>query len=43
VAIGFKGRRLDIPKVLNFLVAQLIESCWAKYAVVLLCAPFIFT
>jgi hypothetical protein len=34
-AVGFKGRRLDIPKDLNPLVAQLIESCWAKYVVVL--------
>jgi hypothetical protein len=43
VAIGFKGRRLDIPKDINLIVAQLIESCWAKYAVVSLCTPFIFT
>lgn len=31
-AVGFKGRRLEIPKDLNPLVAALIESCWAKYA-----------
>jgi serine/threonine-protein kinase CTR1 len=31
-AVGFKGRRLDIPKDLNPQVAALIESCWAKYA-----------
>uniref|UniRef100_A0A0A9AGM6 Protein kinase domain-containing protein n=1 Tax=Arundo donax TaxID=35708 RepID=A0A0A9AGM6_ARUDO len=29
-AVGFKGRRLDIPKDLNPLVAALIESCWAN-------------
>uniref|UniRef100_A0A0E0B6R6 non-specific serine/threonine protein kinase n=1 Tax=Oryza glumipatula TaxID=40148 RepID=A0A0E0B6R6_9ORYZ len=29
-AVGFKGRRLDIPKDLNPQVAALIESCWAK-------------
>ncbi|KAL6838511.1 hypothetical protein ACP4OV_031756 [Aristida adscensionis] len=29
-AVGFKGRRLDIPKDLNPLVATLIESCWAN-------------
>jgi hypothetical protein len=43
VAVGFKGRHLDIPKDLNPVVAQLIESCWAKYVVVSLCTPFIFT
>ena len=30
-AVGFKGRRLEIPKELNPQVAALIESCWAKY------------
>jgi hypothetical protein len=30
-AVGFKGRRLEIPKDLNPQVAALIESCWAKY------------
>ncbi|KAJ1288982.1 hypothetical protein BS78_02G130700 [Paspalum vaginatum] len=29
-AVGFKGRRLEIPKDLNPLVAALIESCWAN-------------
>jgi len=29
-AVGFKGRRLEIPKDLNPLVAVLIESCWAN-------------
>ncbi|KAK3132638.1 hypothetical protein QOZ80_6AG0525500 [Eleusine coracana subsp. coracana] len=29
-AVGFKARRLDIPKDLNPLVAALIESCWAN-------------
>ncbi|KAF0911546.1 hypothetical protein E2562_011176 [Oryza meyeriana var. granulata] len=29
-AVGFKGRRLDIPKDLNPQVAALIESCWAN-------------
>lgn len=29
-AVGFKGRRLEIPKDLNSLVAALIESCWAN-------------
>ncbi|VAI00709.1 unnamed protein product [Triticum turgidum subsp. durum] len=29
-AVGFKGRRLEIPKDLNPQVAVLIESCWAN-------------
>lgn len=29
-AVGFKGRRLEIPKDLNPLVGALIESCWAN-------------
>ncbi|KAL5206028.1 hypothetical protein ABZP36_034237 [Zizania latifolia] len=29
-AVGFKGRRLDIPKDLNPQVAALIELCWAN-------------
>ncbi|KAM0899444.1 hypothetical protein ACQ4PT_021307 [Festuca glaucescens] len=29
-AVGFKGRRLEIPKDLNPQVAALIESCWAN-------------
>ncbi|KAJ4775647.1 protein kinase family protein [Rhynchospora pubera] len=28
-AVGFKGRRLEIPKELNPRVTSLIESCWA--------------
>jgi hypothetical protein len=43
-AVGFKGRRLEIPKDLNPLVAALIESCWAKYAFLFHSyTPFIFT
>jgi serine/threonine-protein kinase CTR1 len=30
-AVGFKGRRLEIPIDLNPQVAALIEACWAKY------------
>ncbi|KAK1300552.1 Serine/threonine-protein kinase CTR1 [Acorus calamus] len=29
-AVGFKGRRLDIPSDVNPQVAALIESCWAN-------------
>lgn len=42
-AVGFKGRRLEIPKDLNPLVAALIESCWAKYVLLFhLYTPFSF-
>ncbi|CAL9145460.1 unnamed protein product, partial [Musa hybrid cultivar] len=30
-AVGFKGRRLEIPSDVNPHVAAIIESCWAKY------------
>ena len=30
-AVGFKGRRLEIPSDVNPQVAAIIESCWAKY------------
>ncbi|XP_058204079.1 serine/threonine-protein kinase CTR1 [Rhododendron vialii] len=29
-AVGFKGKRLDIPRSLNPQVAALIEACWAN-------------
>ncbi|KAH0460347.1 hypothetical protein IEQ34_011010 [Dendrobium chrysotoxum] len=29
-AVGFKGRRLDIPSDMNPVVASIIESCWAS-------------
>ncbi|KDO46099.1 hypothetical protein CISIN_1g005247mg [Citrus sinensis] len=29
-AVGFKGRRLEIPKNVNPMVAALIETCWAE-------------
>ncbi|GLT94647.1 hypothetical protein SLE2022_123760 [Rubroshorea leprosula] len=29
-AVGFKGKRLEIPRDLNPLVAALIEACWAN-------------
>lgn len=29
-AVGFKGRRLDIPSDVNFEVASIIVSCWAS-------------
>jgi len=29
-AVGFKGKRLEIPRDLNPHVAALIEACWAK-------------
>ncbi|KAI4349019.1 hypothetical protein L6164_009675 [Bauhinia variegata] len=29
-AVGFKGKRLEIPRDLNPLVAAIIESCWAN-------------
>ncbi|XVE61543.1 hypothetical protein DITRI_Ditri06bG0049100 [Diplodiscus trichospermus] len=29
-AVGFKGKRLDIPRDLNPQVAAIIEDCWAK-------------
>ncbi|GAY52658.1 hypothetical protein CUMW_143580 [Citrus unshiu] len=30
-AVGFKGRRLEIPKNVNPMVAALIETCWAEF------------
>lgn len=30
-AVGFKGKRLDIPRDLTPQVASIIEACWAKY------------
>lgn len=30
-AVGFKSRRLEIPSDVNPQVADIIESCWAKY------------
>jgi hypothetical protein len=42
-AVGFKGRRLEIPEDMNPLVAALIESCWAKYVLLFhLYTPFHF-
>ncbi|CAD6225707.1 unnamed protein product [Miscanthus lutarioriparius] len=42
-AVGFKGRRLEIPKDLNPLVAALIECCWATYVLLFhLYTPFSF-
>nr|XP_016498718.1 PREDICTED: serine/threonine-protein kinase CTR1-like [Nicotiana tabacum] len=29
-AVGFKGKRLEIPRDLNPQVASIIEACWAK-------------
>ncbi|KAF3441720.1 hypothetical protein FNV43_RR15635 [Rhamnella rubrinervis] len=29
-AVGFKGKRLEIPRDLNPLVASMIEACWAN-------------
>lgn len=29
-AVGFKGKRLDIPRDLTPQVASIIEACWAK-------------
>lgn len=29
-AVGFKGKRLEIPHDLNPHVASIIEACWAK-------------
>lgn len=29
-AVGFKGKRLEIPHDLNPQVAAIIEACWAK-------------
>lgn len=29
-AVGFKGKRLEIPKNVNPMVAALIETCWAE-------------
>lgn len=38
-AVGFKGRRLEIPSSVDPKVAAIIESCWAKYLItyLLLC------
>ncbi|GER45391.1 CTR1-like protein kinase [Striga asiatica] len=30
-AVGFKGKRLEIPREVNPQLAALIEACWAKY------------
>jgi hypothetical protein len=32
-AVGFKGRRLDIPSNINANVASIIQSCWAEYVI----------
>ena len=32
-AVGFKGRRLEIPSSIDPKVADLIESCWVRYLV----------
>ena len=32
-AVGFKGRRLEIPSSIDPKVAALIESCWVRYLV----------
>jgi len=41
-AVGFKGRRLEIPSSIDPKVAALIESCWVRYLVTYLLL-FIFS
>lgn len=30
-AVGFQGRRLDIPKNVDPIVAEIISECWNQY------------
>jgi hypothetical protein len=41
-AVGFKGRRLEIPSSIDPKVAALIDSCWVRYLVTYLLL-FIFS
>ncbi|CAH2052632.1 unnamed protein product, partial [Thlaspi arvense] len=36
VAVGFKSKRLEIPRNLNPQVAAIIEGCWTKYVEIFL-------